>query len=475
MLEDDFNYALEGFGGVFRKNVDPNNLEKSTGPQDGEAGAQGGAVADANSPSVDQLMAQDALQKYMRAESFYALTDMIPNTSGIVDSGRINTWNPEARLSSVYAMVLQNSQVYNVQPDGETKKQIDRWRSFLITTEKKTNIVTGDVEEIERESNLVKAYNEKMLAYLGAAMEYNNTRISAMAGNDQDAVHRFAINASLQQMKVRAAMSDWSANGYKGDYENLTSAIQSVEERSFTLLKQRYKEDFARSLLTNPSSGANFLYTAPAVAGFARSNAGWSEFYFNSGSFASNHRFKSSTSSARGAFSIGGFSLGGGGKVSKQRWEGKVDAEGFNMSFKMCRMPIYRAWFHLDFVKSGFWRFDQNNEVYKNSMVSDGKKPPEGLMPAITTDCIFIKDLKMHFGKSQREFVRKRDSVSGRGGVSFGPIWGGGSHTQKSDQRSYTSHWEEQGIRIPGLQLLGFVCHTLDQSPNPNPNIRDWI
>ncbi len=32
MLEDDFNYALEGFGGVFRNNVDPNNLEKSTGP-----------------------------------------------------------------------------------------------------------------------------------------------------------------------------------------------------------------------------------------------------------------------------------------------------------------------------------------------------------------------------------------------------------------------------------------------------------
>lgn len=44
--------------------------------------------------------------------------------------------------------------------------------------------MSGDVEEIERESNLVKAYNEKMLAYLGAAMEYNSTRISAMAGKD---------------------------------------------------------------------------------------------------------------------------------------------------------------------------------------------------------------------------------------------------------------------------------------------------
>ncbi len=411
----------------------------------------------------------------MRAESFHAICDLIPSADGFIESGRINTWNPEARLSSVYAMVLQNSQVYNVQPDEETKKQIDRWRSFLITTEKKTNIVSGDVEEIERESNLVKAYNEKMLAYLGAAMEYNNTRISAMAGKDQDAVHRFAVNASLQQMKVRAAMSDWSANGYKGDYENLTSAIQSVEERSFTLLKLRYKEYFTRSLLTNTSSGENFLYTAPAVAGFARADAGWSEFYFNSGSFASNHKCKSSASGARGAFSVGGFTLSGGGKVSKQRWEGKVDTKTFSMRFKMCRMPTFRPWLHLSYLKSGFWRFDQNNEVYKNTMVSDGNTPPDGLMPAITTECIFIKDLHLHFGKSHREFVRKRNSVSGRGGVSFGPFWGGGSHTQKSDQRSHKSEWDDQGIRIPGLQLLGFVCHTLPQAPNPNPNIKDWI
>jgi hypothetical protein len=444
--------------------VDPNDLEKSTGPQ-----------GDPDPAAAETELAQDALQKYMRAEAFHAMCDLVPDNSGIVDSGRINMWHPETRVSSVYAMALQQSQVFDVQPDEATKKKIERWRSLLMTTEKKTNIVTGDEEEITRESDLVRAYNEKMMAYLGAAMAYNNTRISALAGKDQDAVHRFAINGSLMQMQVRAALSDWSSNGFKGEYEQITSAIQSVEERSFTLLKQRYKEDYARSLLTNPSSGANFLYTAPAPASFARSGSGWTEFWFNSGSFASNHQFKSSTSSLAGGLTIGPLTVGGGGSVSKQEWSGKMDAQNFRLTMKMCRVPIYRPWFHLDFIKSGFWRFMPSNVVVANSMISDGKSPPNGLMSSVTTECIFVQDLFMHFGESHSEFLNKRNSMSGAAGVSFGPFHMGGKHSNTSDSREAKSDWKSEGIRIPGLQLLGFICHMLPKAPSPHPDITEWI
>ncbi|HSA79295.1 MAG TPA: hypothetical protein VLE23_00650 [Geminicoccaceae bacterium] len=463
MVDDDFNYALEGFTGVSRRNVDADNLEGSNGPQDGV-------------PPVDPAeLATDAMQKFMRAEAFHAMCDLTPDASGIVESGRINVWNPETRVSSVYAMALQQSQVFDVQPDDETKAKIERWRSLLQTTETKTNIVTGDQEEITRESNLVRAYNEKMMAYLGAALEYNNLRISALAGQDAEAVQRFAINANLLQMKVRAALNDWSGNGFKGEYEQLNAAIQAVEERSFALLKQRYREDFTRSLLTNPSSGANFLYTAPAPASFARSDSGWTEFKFDSGSFRSNHEFTSRQTGGAGAFSIGMFSVGGSGSVSKEKWQGKVDSESFSLSFKMCRVPIYRPWFHLDFIKSGFWRFDQSNVIVKNALISDGASPPDGLMPAITTECVFIRDLGLHFGERHSEFLRQKESVSGRGGISIGPFWAGGRHSSNSDQRSHAADWSQQGIRVPGLQLLGFICHMLPKAPDPNPGITAWI
>jgi hypothetical protein len=466
LLEDDFLYAVEGFGGVSRRRVDQQDLPASIGPA-----ADGGAAPPADSSALPE----DALMKYARAEAFHAMCDLIPDTSGIIDSGRINVWRPEARVSSVYATALQQSQVIDVQPDEETKAKIEKWRAKLQSEEVTKNIVTDEDEVVVRESRLVKAYNEKMLAYLAAATEYNEARISALSGKDHAAVHRFATNGSLLQRRVSAAMSDWSSNGFKGEYEALTSAIQSVEERSYTLLKQRFKEDYLRSVLTNPSSGANFLYSAPAPASFTRSESGWSTFEFNSGSFESRHAFSAKASRGAGGFTLGAFSVGGGGSVTNSRWEGKIDTTKFRMSCSMCRVPIYRPWFHLDFIKSGCWRFAPDNVELANSMISDGGQPANGLMPAITTECVFVKNLVVDFGRGQTAFSRFQRSVAGKGGAAIGPFWAGGSHANRSDQRQHSAEWMEEGVRIPGLQLAGFICHVLQKAPNPNPGITRWI
>ncbi len=474
LLESDFNYALEGFGGVYRRNADADDLAGSTGPQPAAPADGGGGVAD--QPSADELMAQDARQKYAAAESFYNLVDMVPDMSGIIDAQRINNWNPEAQVSHVYAQALQHSQVYDNQPDAATQAKIERWRSKLVTTRKEKDIITDEEVEVTEESEIVKRYNEKMLGFLGAAGEYNNTRISALAGKDQEAVHRMAINGPLMQLKVRAAMNDWSGYGHKGDVDRLNAAIQSVEDRAFVLLKQRYKEDYFRSLLTNPSSGSNFPYCAPASPSFARSESGWSEFYFNSGSFASNHSFRSTSTQAGGGFSIGIFGGSGGGSVEKKRWEGKLSTKSFNMRFKLARVPIARPWFRLDYLMSGYWRFDASNQVVSNTMISDGNKTnPGGLMPAITTDLILIKDLYLDFGEYDREFKQQSTAVSGGGTAHVGPFFAGGRHSSVNRDRQVEANWEGQGIHIPGLQLLGYVCFQLPKSPNPKPGIDSWI
>jgi hypothetical protein len=81
MLEDSFNYAIEGFGGVERRNADPQKLDKALGPQEGQA-----------SGADPSALAADARRKYQSAEAFSALCDLVPDTSGIIDAGRINTW-----------------------------------------------------------------------------------------------------------------------------------------------------------------------------------------------------------------------------------------------------------------------------------------------------------------------------------------------------------------------------------------------
>jgi hypothetical protein len=470
MLEDSFDYAIEGFGGVVRRHADPEKLDQAVGPQEGTAGDSAAAPADDAS-----ALAADARRKYMNAEAFAALCDLVPDTSGIINAGRINTWQPETRISHAYALALQFSQVYNVEPDAETKRKLERWRSLLQTTKVEKDLVTEEEIEVTTESELVKKYREKMLAYFGEAMAYNTMRISALAGQDEQAVHQFAINGPLMQMKVRAAENDWISNGYRDEYDRINAALAAVEGRSFALLKQRYKEDFFRSLLTNPSSGANFPYTAPTPADFARSESGWSEFLFHSGSFKSNHKLTSSSTSGAGGFSIGIFTIGGGGGFKKSNTVHTINTERFSLKFKMARVPVYRPGINLAYIKSGFWRFDQQNEEYKNTLLSNGGKPPQGLMPAITTDCIFVKDLYLDFGESTSEFERESKQAYGGGGVSYGPFHLGGRHSNSRDEQKYEAEWSQQGVHIKGMQLIGFLCYTLDKCPDPNPNVTDWI
>lgn len=462
MLANSFDYAIEGFGGVARKNADAGKLDQSLGPQ--------------GAPPVDpSALAADASRKYASAEQFAALCDLVPDTSGIIDSGRINTWQPETRVSHAYAIALQFSQVYNVEPDAATRANLERWRSLLQTTTKEQDIVTLQEVEVTRETELVKRYRDKMLAYLGEAMAYNAARVSALAGQDQQAVHNFAINGPVMQMRVRAAENDWIGNGARDTVDRINAAIAAVEGRSFALLKQRYKEDFMRSLLTSPSSGANFLYTAPASPDFARAGSGWSRFYFDNGSYRSNHRFTSRSTSGGGGLHFGLFSIGGGGGSQRTRMAGSMNAESFKMSFELCRVPIYRPAINLAFIKSGFWRFDQQNQEYKNTLLSDGKQPPKGLMPAISTDCVFIRNLTLDFGERNAELEANSKKAYGGGAVSYGPFFLGGRHESASRDKSLEASWSRQGVSIRGLQLLGFLCHTLDKCPDPNPKVTSWI
>jgi hypothetical protein len=145
------------------------------------------------------------------------------------------------------------------------------------------------------------------------------------------------------------------------------------------------------------------------------------------------------------------------------------------MRFKMAPVPIYRPGINLTFLKSGFWRFDVNNPEYMNTMISDGKTPPDGLMPAISTDIILVRDLSIDFGESNSRYSQEAEKVSGGGGMSWGPFHIGGKHTNSKDERSASYTWDNQGLHIKGMQALGFLIWEMDKSPNPNPSVQSWI
>ena len=153
------------------------------------------------------------------------------------------------------------------------------------------------------------------------------------------------------------------------------------------------------------------------------------------------------------------------------------------MSFEICQVNIVRPWLKTSYLNSKTWRFDPGNPDVKNNLLSDGSSPPKGLMPAYPTSIILVRNLLLDFGNNQgaQSFMTQQSSNSQGGGVgfSFGPFSIGADASHHNASGSTTSQasysWSDQGLSIPGMQIIGYRCHVLPKSPNPSPDIKNWI
>jgi hypothetical protein len=333
---------------------------------------------------------------------------------------------------------------------------------------------------------MVQAYNAKLAAYDAAALQYNAARIAALAGNDPTAVETWAIDANILRNQVTAAMEDWITDGYKTDYEEIAAYIDQVQQRDLRLLKQEYEDDLAKATLTGLSSGSNFYYTALIPGNFAQSS-GWSRFTFSIGDFSTyaNSTYDQSGWSAQasaGFFGIGA-SAGGSGSSARQTYNGTFQMDNFSLSFEIAQVPIVRPWFKEAFITSKAWRFDQTNPDVKGQMLSDGGSPPKGLIPAYPVTAIFIRNLVLGIdhSSSAASFIQQNSSSSVGGGASvnfgFFNLGGSASHWSANGytQRNTSAQWNDQGLTVPGLQLVGFKCHIFPKSPDPDPSIKSWV
>jgi hypothetical protein len=502
----DFDFLTQGLTGVVRKQ----DLDTLRGPQaktngGGEKPAEGGEKpaeagekpAEGEKPTggieltaseLDKLRAQDTSRLYMQAESLARLSDFVPDVSKINNEqfARFNVANNEGSLSEIWERVLRMSQVMETPLDDATLKKIEKFRGLLQVTKQKKNLLDDSITEVKEAAPLVIAYNEKMAAYEAAALEYNTRRIDALTASTPRAVHDWAINANILRNKVKAAMADWINNGYKNDYEQIAAYLDQVQGRDLTLLKQQYKDDLAKAKLTGISSGSDFYYTSLVPASFVK--GGWTTFRFASGDTRASQNSSYSTSkwgakANAGFMGIFGASASHQQSKSRQEFHGKMDSEKFSLQFDICQAQIVRPWLHVSFMKSKAWRFDQNNPDVKSEMINDGAMPPKGLLPAYPTSMVFVRNLKLRMGKSKafQDFMdeQKSKSTEAGGSASFGPfsLGGGGSYSSASGNKKKSSgySYSSEGMDVPGMQVIGFKCNVMPKSPQPNPQIKEWV
>ncbi|MBL8324217.1 MAG: hypothetical protein JNJ89_04585 [Rubrivivax sp.] len=460
----DFEFLTQGLTGIYKPRMIIN--------------AEGKEVTE---PLTDEQreaeIAKDTSAMYMQAEQFARLVDLIPDASGIDDTHvRMNVKNNEGTLSDVYEEVLAFSQVANTELSAADKARIEKFRQLLQVEREKENLATGEMVKVLEPSPLVKAYNDKMQAWMDAALEYNSARIDALTASTPRAVHNWALNANVLRSKVRFALNDWVANGYKLEFEGIAARIDQMSSRDLSLLKAQYKDALAKARLTGLTSGSDFFFTALAPSNFAQSR-GWTRLSFTNKDYDYYSKKATSSWGASGMANFGLFHIGGGAKGSRSQLDTKCDFSSFELAFEICQVPIVRPWFKSNFLTSKTWRFAQGNEGFKTKFLSDGRQPPhrDSMMPAYPTSMIFVRNLRLSFTNVSSVAQELESKIGGGGGFGWGPFHIGGGYQRGNQERTSRWHKDSQGITIEGLQCIGYKCHLLPKAPNPDPAITSWV
>lgn len=412
----------------------------------------------------ERLAAEERLAAL--AADFASIVDFIPTTSGIYSSEDQHAVvaNRQGRLSSEWERTLRMSQVADEPLSDEQRERLDRFRGLLQTTRIDEDLITGDKREVADDSDLVKIYNEKMADYESAVLAFNGARL---AGGRE-----FMINGPILSRRVRAANDDWAAAGRRDEVDQMRAYISQVTGRSMVSHKQRLIERFEMAKLADVRGG-EFLFTGAAPATVLRSS-GWTRLSFGTEQL---RQADSKATNRWGAQGRGGplGSLTGSAEVSSERTtiDSSIDTTNFKLSFEITQVPIMRPWLAPEFLESRGWRFAGGG-----SLLSDGKKPPqEGTLPAYPETLILVRDLELELAELSKSSSELRRQFEAKGGVGWGPFKLSGEYAREREDERMESEASEQGIRVDGTQIVGFRCHELPRSPDPDPDIPEehWV
>lgn len=432
--------------------------------------ARRGLVGKGNTP---EELAESTARQISQASQFARLVDFVPDVTGVFDEKQqlVAFHRNESALSRIYERVLNQSQVAASELTDIEKERMERFRNLLYPEQEVEDLITGEITMQRVEGPIMKAYKAHMSQYFNEFLDYNGARIKALAKVSAEAELFWATTAPTLERKLRNALGEWEVNGRKGDVEKIQAWIKGVTSRSLATWKADVKHRFEASKLSDPFTG-EFLVTTLIPGGFAQSDQGWSKFSFTHNEVDKFSKGKSTEFDVDGKLGWGALSVGGsaGGKTEKKHEVSEVT--NFEMSFSVAQIPLSRPWFDPTFLESRAWRLAPN--ALDVSALSDGEIPPKGLMVAYPTSVIFVRDVRVNFEELHDESSELRKELKAGGSVGYGPFKLGGKYSRAQEEKTIKTRIDKKGLTVEGMQIIGFRCHLLEKSPDPEPSIEEW-
>ena len=377
-------------------------------------------------------------------------------------------------LSNVYKDTLERCLVADEPITAEQQKIIDRMKALLQVEVEVEDFLTGEKTKEIRASPAVIQYNAKKLAYENAVTDYASRLARANNGTSADLIE-WSRSGGIYKQRALQALADWQATGAKNAIETAQSTIAHITGGSMVQWKQNLLNNVQDIELSTQGQFGYAFFPATVLPGaFARSE-GWTK--FSQRNLHQSTTSSTSTHSGGGTvgFSLGIFSIGGGGGASRTEHNFDFHRNEFGIEFEYTQVEIVRPAFNPNFFLSRGWKPRDTFIRDYNAVHSTGGANPTGAMIGYPTKALFVRNLRIWSSDLARHMHSLKSDIDGGGVVGIGPFVLGGRYSQSNRSSESNLDIDTAGITVKGMQLVAFISALFPATSNPSPDVQKWV
>jgi hypothetical protein len=295
-------------------------------------------------------------------------------------------------------------------------------------------------------------------------------------------------------MKVNPALeATWPMTGlvYRQDISDALddlNAVKDVVENALALIGSQARDTAAEFLkaakenvdrnrgkfLVDVGGGIAVLYSEVFPGNWCKADAeNWTEYSFDSTTSHFADHNETTSFGGGGGLNLGFWSIGGSSQHTETRHELNKENDSLFISFEYSIAEINRPWLDTLLFRLNNW-FIQGQ---KPGTVSNGSSEQlskaiieqDSLwLPAIPSQMILVKNLFISNSKFQEAYKSSRSYTSAGASFGWGPFSISGNYSRESTDVVIDTYQGRNGLRVKGVQLIGWVSEIIPLSPKIN-------
>lgn len=383
--------------------------------------------------------------------------------------------NSGAKLSEQYANIVNGANA-NTQTDPKQQEMYNKAYNYLRPMKEEKNPFTDEVVTARTDSQDYVDYEDNMDEYVGAIAAYRTAYNLYL--DDLDSMDTSVSSKADRNWQAAAPGLE---NEIKKAYRKLTAGNAKYVKQALDILATTINDGIRTALTTaqeaiaDPSKFSSsmgfpdkWLLSYPSPANWTDAKAlNYTQFKLSGGntkirSKATEHSFSVDTSANFGLWRV---KASASGEFKKSN--SSTDKDSLEISAKIAKVDIRRPWFSESIFRLGNW-YTNLAEVngISNGLIDSTNK--DNLIPMYPVAFIVAKDIviKADFSHEDEEHISQavKSSVS----VGYGPFSISGSYGYGKTEDNFNSDYQNGEIRVPGMQIIGWVSRVTPASPKMN-------